>query len=204
MNAQIAALPWNTLLTLAAGYAGYYTANIGVRTHHKAVDVTFGSLVFGFLGIFAYELCRQQRVNILIASIVAFVVAVILGGLWSKWGRGAMLRCLRGTRVSHNDDVPSAWVSLFTQTNLSTLQLSVKLTNGNWLKCNDLSAFEHSPNGPCTFGEGGDILMYVTHFQPAGSDAFEPNHEVDDAGWGEEITYIPREQIALVDIRRRR
>jgi len=40
-------LPWATLLTLASGYAAYYVANVGVRDHHKPVDVTFSTLVFG-------------------------------------------------------------------------------------------------------------------------------------------------------------
>lgn len=53
-------LPWATLLTLASGYAAYYVANVGVRDHHKPVDVTFSTLVFGFFSAFVYAICRRQ------------------------------------------------------------------------------------------------------------------------------------------------
>ena len=51
-------LPWVTILTLASGYAGYYVANVGIREHHKPIDVIFSTLVFGFISAFAYNVCR--------------------------------------------------------------------------------------------------------------------------------------------------
>lgn len=205
MNPALVNLPWTVLLTLASGYAGYFIAHVGVREHHKTVDVTFGTLVFGFMGAFSYELCvRVLETDIFSASLASFVTAVLVGAVWSRWLRGLMHICLRASGVTHSDDLPTAWVSLFRQTSLKTFQLSVKLQDGTWLKCDDLRKFEHSPNGPCVLGGAGDILMYVTHVKSPTDEEFEEIDGVQDVEWGEEITFIPRGQIARVDLRRRR
>jgi hypothetical protein len=88
-------LPWATLLTLASGYAGYYVANVGLRDHHKPIDVIFSALVFGFFSAFAYNICRViVDASILWSSVVAFLSATVLGGLWSRVGRGLLEWCL--------------------------------------------------------------------------------------------------------------
>jgi hypothetical protein len=69
--------------------------------------------------------------------------------------------------------------------------------------CDDLEKFASSPNGPCVFGAKGDILMYVTHKQSDIGVAFFPTTHPIDADWGHEITYIPADEIARVDLRRR-
>lgn len=205
MNPALVNLPWAVLLTLASGYAGYFIAHIGVREHHKTVDVTFGTLVFGFLGAFTYELCvRTLQSDVLTASLVGFFTSVLFGAAWSRWLRNLTQRCLRATGVTHSDDLPTAWASLFRQTSLKTFQLSVKLQDGTWLKCDDLRKFEHSPNGPCVLGGAGDILMYVTHVKSPTDEEFEEIDGVQDGEWGEEISFIPRDQIARVDLRRRK
>lgn len=194
-------LPWATLLTLASGYAGYYVAHLGVREHHKPIDVTFNTLVFGFLAAFVYAYCRRQSDDILAASAVAFVSAVFLGGCWSKWGRDAFEGLLRRAGVSFSDDLPSAWSALFRSKAVGR-QLSVKLRDGTWLRCEDVHVFAKQPNGPCVFGTKGDLLMYVTHWQGPGETEFAPCGSVIDSEWGAEITYLPADQIARIDYRR--
>ncbi|STF36571.1 Uncharacterised protein [Escherichia coli] len=39
-------LPWATLVTLTSGYIGYFIANVGLKDHHKPIEVTFSSLIF--------------------------------------------------------------------------------------------------------------------------------------------------------------
>src|SRR5690606_35701790 len=141
---------------LAAGYAGYFVAHVGVRDHHKTVDVTFGTIVFGFFASTVFELTEKWLdCGVIFSSLAGFLSSVMLGALWSRWLRGGVMSCLRHTRISHTDDLPSAWMALFRKTDLNTLQLSVKLKDGTWLKTDDLRKFSRSPNGPFTFGGAG-------------------------------------------------
>lgn len=208
IHPELLNLPWETLLTLACGYAGYYVANVGVREHHKAIDVTFSTILFGFFSAFLYaSLRRNDAVSILPASAVVFVFALLLGGLWSRFGRSMLKASLRKSDVTLSDDLPSAWFAIFEARNRrkripAATQLSIKLKDGSWLKCDNLDRFANYPNGPCVFGGKGDLLMYVTHFQRADADDFEECLDVDAAVWGAEITYIPAAEIARLDLRR--
>ncbi|MET4484128.1 hypothetical protein [Bradyrhizobium sp. F1.13.3] len=197
-------LPWASLLTLASGYAGYFVANVGIREHHKTIDVVFSSLVFGFFGAFAYN-ASQRLLGLTLswASLIAFIFALVLGGCWSLFGRNVFEKILRTLRISYADELPSAWMALFSKKRVAT-QLSVKLKDGTWLKCDDLSRFTSSPNGPCVLGAKGDVLMYITHVQSSVSEVFFARDSLADAYWGDEVTYIPADQIARIDFRRRR
>jgi hypothetical protein len=198
---ELLSLPWATLLTLASGYAGYFIANVGIRDHHKPVDLFFSTLVFGFVSAFAFYTCRIiYDVSLVWSSGAQFLFAMMVGSAWSLFGRACFEWILRKTNISHSDDLPSAWVALFA-TRLAARQLSVKLKDGSWLRCDNLSKFKSSPNGPCVLGAKGDILMYVTHTQSDIGVDFFPCADPIDAEWGHEITYIPADQIVRVDLR---
>lgn len=198
----MASLPWATLLTLASGYSGYFVANIGVRDHHKTIDVTFSTLVFGFFGTILYLLVQGLGGEIVLASLAAFLGASILGALWATVGRGALIWLLRATNISHNDDLATAFDALITETKTDATQLSVKVGDDLWLLCDDVSSFADAPNGPFVLGRNGDLLMYVTHAR-RGDEDYEPCGGLVDETWGTEITYIPADKISQIDIRRK-
>jgi hypothetical protein len=202
MKPELLNLPWATLLTIACGYAAYYIANVGIREHHKTIDVTFSTLVFGFFCAFLYTAIRRySAADILTASAATFLFAVLLGGVWSRFGRAVLKTCLRKSRTSYSDDLPSAWIALFEASTTAT-QLSVKLKDGSWIKCENLNTFTNFPNGPCVLGGKGDVLMYVTHFQGKDADAFEACEDTVNDHYGAEITYIPASEIVRLDYRR--
>jgi hypothetical protein len=202
MKPELVNLPWATLLTLACGYASYFIANVGVREHHKAIDVTFSTILFGFFSVFLYTFLRRDySIDILTASASAFLFAILLGGLWSRYGRAYLEAGLRKSGVSYSDDLPSAWIAMFGLGAKAT-QLTVKLKDGSWLKCDDLSRYAALPNGPCVLGGKGDLLMYVTHIQGAGAEDFESCSDTVAEQWGAEITYIPAGEIVRLDLRR--
>lgn len=195
-------LPWTTLLALACGYAGYFISHVGIRDHHKSIDVTFITLVYGFVSLFAYTATRLLCWdNVLFATLVAFVVGIAAGGLWRKHGRALLIRAMRWSGVSYSDSLPSAWLALFHEEAYAK-QLSVKLKDGSWLKSDNLAKFHDLPEGPCVFGGNGDLLLYATHFQPKDESSFKECPQVIHPTWGAEITYIPASEIARVDIRR--
>jgi hypothetical protein len=115
-------------------------------------------LVFGLIAASVYHALSQ---NVWIAFPLAFVSTIVLGIFWSMFGRDLLIRFLRLCRI-YSDVLPSAWFAVFTERTYAT-QLTVKLNDGSWLKCDDVHRFEKKLNGPCIFGVKGDLLMYVTH-----------------------------------------
>src|SRR3974390_1042861 len=127
LKPDLMTLPWATLLAIASGYAAYYVANVGIREHHKATDVVFSILVFGFVSAFAYNICRIVfGFSLVWSSGITFLFAMLVGAAWSLFGRHYFEKLLRGSRISHADDLPSAWVALFGE-RLEATQLSIKL-----------------------------------------------------------------------------
>jgi hypothetical protein len=195
-------LPWPTFLTIISGYVAYHIANIGRREHHKTGDIVVSTVVFGFFAAFAYNFCRIVfEISLVWSSVVTFALAILLGAGWATFGRRIFEGLLRKSNVTHSDDLPSAWIAL-ASTRRPATQLTVKLKDGSWLMCDNLKRFATSPNGPCVLGAKGDILMYVTHTQSEiGVSFFSAPDPLNDQ-WGHEITYIPADQIARVDLRR--
>jgi hypothetical protein len=198
---------WSTLLLAASGYVAYYVANVGIRDHHKAADITFSILVFAFVAAFAFYFSRWiVDLSLVVSSGITFLFAMIAGALWRAVGKPRFERLLRATRISHSDDLPSAWMALFGERRVAT-QLTVQMKDGTWLMCDDLSKFGSSPNGPCVLGAKGDILMYVTDKrtdkQSKRGLGFVPVVHPIDEQWGHDITYVPADQIVRVDLRRR-
>lgn len=204
---QLTELPWATVLTLAAGYCGYFIAHQGNRSHHQAADVTFGTLAFGFWGLMTFQmLLATERFNVgaVGASVGGFVASIALGAAWSSIGRRAADWALREIGATLSDDCPSAWAALGRDPDVNTNQISVKLINGDIYLSDDLRKFQGMPNGPCTIGGAGDVIMYVTHIQYANTDAFIEIDAGDVDEWGHEATYIPRDQIARLEVRQKR
>jgi hypothetical protein len=201
--AKLLELQWPTLLLLASGYAAYCVANVGVREHHKATDVAFSTLLFAFISASSYYACLWYfELSLVWSSAATFLFAILAGAFWSLFGRRYFEKLLRKSRVSHADDLPSAWMAIFGQ-KIPMTQLSVQIKDGSWLMCDDLAKFANSPNGPCVLGAKGDILMYVTDKQSDIGVAFFPTADPVDPDWGHEITYIPADQIIRVDLRRK-
>lgn len=195
-------ISWELLLTVSCGYAGYFVANVGARDHHKTVDITFSTLVYGFFGTAAYLCILALNSPMWFATICAFLGAMISAGIWAAKLRSLFTKALRKLGVSHTDDLPSALSSMFSDRTSHATQLSVRLANGVWLMCNDLARFKDAPNGPCVIGSGGDVLMYVTHHADPGGPYEEC--EPGPADWGLELTYIPASQVTRIDLRKKK
>jgi len=201
--AELVNLPWATLLALASGYAGYYVANAGLRAHHKSIDIAFSTIVFGFFGSLAFQYLVRADWGIMYSSLGSFAAAIFCGILWNKIGRSCLEKALRISKVSYSDELPSAWKALFASTDTCATQLTLKLTDGTWLHCNDLNEFRDHPNGPCTLGDAGDVLMYVTHrIDSDGREGFIESDDLIDEKFGTDVTYIPKDKIERMTIRR--
>lgn len=199
--------PWTTILTLAAGYAGYFIAHVGNREHHKAVDQAFRVIFYGFWGMFAYVSLRTYLgFGVLLASALSILAASLLGAAWRKWGKKRFTKALRGGRVSMSDDLPTAWAALAeVGEGVDVWQLKVSLEDGTMLFCENLSDFSDEPNGACVLGGGGDVLMHVTRVGKLDADGnrkWTTVKNVRDPNFGTAITYLPKDRVARIELRR--
>jgi len=156
-------LPWQSLVVLASGYAGYSLAYTGIRYHHKAVDVAFSSLVFGIFTLAGLRIASYLALSSALAAIVGIAATLLVALFWRRWGRDLLRHVLREYDFSWSDDDPSAWVSLSTQQDFKISQCGIRLDDGTWLLCDDATKFEKAPIAPFIFGPQGDIALYVTH-----------------------------------------
>ena len=202
MELGLMGLSWATLVTIASGYSGYYIANVGLRDHHKAIEITFASLVFGFFSTAAYLLTQMLGGGVILATVLAFLVGMSLGAAWSKFGRKLLTRLLREHRVSHSDEMPSALQNVFAETGTDMHRLSVQMTDGTWLVCERMDQFKDAPNGPAVIGRHGDVLLYVTHRRKPNGE-YEAIDDVDLPDWGQEATYVPAAHVRRIDMRRK-
>ena len=200
LNSSLIDLPWATLVTLASGYMGYFIASVGLKDHHKTIDITFATLAFSLLPALLYSLILYSF-NIYAATLAAVVSAVISGAFWRVLGRKWMYWLLRKLSISWSDGTSSAWQRMFDQRGYYVTEVYVHLKDGTILLAEAPGNFKGQPCGSFVMGNEKDILLYVTHEKAAGSvDWVEC--DVLHKSWGAMTTYIPADQIARVKIRR--
>jgi hypothetical protein len=193
-------LPWDVQLPLASGYAAYVLAYTGLRDRQKTVDIAFISLVFSLIATAVLYVATQNSVSAIKASVAAFVITVLCGVAWRKWGRPLVGWALRQFDVAWSNDDPSALATISGSTKFFVTTVAVHLDDGTWMSCEDASAFNESPFGPYILGPNGDIAFYVTDISPVQGDA-RPQTTVRNASYGDRITYLPASRIKAITIR---
>jgi hypothetical protein len=193
-------LPWQSLVVLASGYAGYFLAFAGIRQHHKAIDVAFASLVFGMVTLGGLTLGTYIALPNPLTAIIAVISTWLSALIWRKWGRSLLRSALYKFDFSWSDDDPSAWFSIATQQDFNISQCAVYLDDGTWLMCDDAAKFENAPIAPCIFGPDGDVALYVTHKELPNGSMFEMESVFDDE-YGPRLTYVPKKRISQVCFR---
>ncbi|EAO8388446.1 hypothetical protein C6J21_001393 [Salmonella enterica subsp. enterica serovar Thompson] len=205
IDASLIDLPWATLVTLASGYIGYFIANVGLKDHHKAIDITFATLVFSLLPTLAYALVLLTCTSLLatyISTVSAVVIAVATGAFWRKKGRKWMYLLLRKYNISWSDSTSSAWQQMFGMTDYVVTEVIVILKDGSELRSLLPGDFEAEPNGSFALGTNGDVIIYATHHRLSASKNWVEYPDVNDATLGALATWIPSGQIASLKLRR--
>jgi hypothetical protein len=202
MNPELLSLPWAVQVALASGYAAYILAYTGLREHHRALDTTFTALVFSLVATAVIAIMRDSFAPI-VTGASAFAASVAVGLVWRKWGRPALRWSIRKPDLSWSDDAPSALASLTSNNQYLVSQVAVLLDDGTWPRCDETGRFNDAPFGPCLFGPQGDVALYLTHEEPAGSSE-KVLSTVRDAYWGDRITYVPAGRIRQITIRHQR
>lgn len=197
MDEKLLSLPWQIQLALGSGYAAYMVAYVGIRDHHRGVDIAFRAIAFGLVATAFLALTPTLGLAFRLAGAVFITVAV--GLVWRRFGMGAAKWLLRQGNISWSDDTPSAWATIIAAHRPVT-QISVLLDDGTWLNCNAAGRFNDAPFGPCILGPNGDIGFYVTDEESADGTVIVNDH-VRDAIEGDRLTYVPAARIVRMSLR---
>lgn len=202
LDSSLLNLPWEALVTLSCGYIGYFISTVGINDSHKPTEVTFSTLIFGMFSAMVYHAFVWAGVDDWTATLPTVLYAVASGAYWRKYARAWMYRFLRKHDISWSDSSSSAWQSMFEQTDFPVTEVLVFLKDGSVLRSLLSADFEQLPNGPLTLGNNGDITLYVTHYRDNNSREWMKYDNVMDKQSGNLATWIPRDQIVRMDIRR--
>lgn len=93
---------------------------------------------------------------------------------------------------------------MFGNTQYRATEIFVYLKDGSGLLSRLPGDYEEWPNGPFTQGNHGDISLYVTHRKSINDDDWVEYEGVVHQSWGALATWVPADQIARVDIRRKK
>jgi len=206
MDASLLGLPWQIQFGLAAGYAAYALAYIGIRSHHQTIDVAFRTLVFSAIATFVLNLLLTGA-GPAFSTAIALASALIAGFVWRGVGRDAIRWVLAKTNYAMVDDDPTAFSRIYADTKHHVTQVGVTLDDDNELWCDDTSAFGNAPITPFSIGEDGSVALYATRQckrSPAGEIVEEEFTTVRDTDWGDRMTLIPAAQVKRVELRFKR
>jgi len=212
---ELLALPWQIQVVIVGGYFAYVIAYAGKRSAHKSVDTLAIILCFGGVALLAFRSidgllpAKLVKLQIDLAPFRWFVVAggAIFASLasavvWRRFLGERVQNILRKASKSEDDGLYYGWETLIQHPNLDYNQLNVSLKDGRVYESYPLSMFDKYPNGPCVLGGDGSIAMYVTHIEGPDKGRREVNNLTCETE-GARITYIPADQIAEVDFRRK-
>ena len=129
-------------------------------------------------------------------------VALLAAAGWRRWGQEASFRTLRAARVSMADGHRSALQSVVKRESIRVSQVQVRRRDGTWFLCDDVNKFADTATGPYWFGEDGSVALYVTQQKGPEDTGWEDVSDGRrDRGWGDLITIIPADEVAMIKIR---
>jgi hypothetical protein len=218
MNSEIWTLPFEVQLVLASGYAAYFLSYIGIREHHKTVEIVFIVFVYGLITKLSFGFFQtaiptlfdenshighifSRNISFVLSAILAFTLTVLTGYLWRKFGRKFVRSHLRKSDYSWSNDDPTSWRTITSSTDFWFTQVSVQMKDGTWLECRDTNQYKDHPHGPMTLGQNGDIALYVTDItQPNDTEAVAETNVID-TDWGSRLKYVPSGEIKSITFR---
>ncbi|SDF97661.1 hypothetical protein SAMN04488117_109125 [Celeribacter baekdonensis] len=206
---ELLELSWRTQVVLIGGYLSYIIAYSGRRESHTTTDVLGIILCFGGIGLISigslerlFELCSVDwlRSDYVLGSL-GVMMPTISAIVWRRTIAQKTKRLLSFLTQDKEDGLPSAWSTIIQKENLEYAQLVVTLKNGYSYESYPLGDFNNYPNGPCVFGSDGSVGMYITYITPLDQEGRQAESLIDADGI--RITYIPKDQIAEIDFRRK-
>ena len=200
-------LSWQTQIILVSGYLSYLIAYSGRRDAHKAIDTVLLILVFGSPALFVLGFSDGfEKISEIWAPYLAGTLSVLaslsVGAIWRRRARDFFSKGVGWISRNEDDGLPTAWQTVIQTEGLLYTQINVTLKNGRTLESYELGHFNTLPNGPCVLGGDGSIAIYATHITDDLGERREAKN-LEDEQYGARLTYIPADQIAEIDLRRK-
>ena len=196
---DIASLPEQLQVILVSGYLGYSIAYAGFRENERKDDVFYGILAFGIFGYLFYDFTRKSWASFLFPGIGALATSVLIAIFWRKYGRRWFNVALHRAAISNEDGIKTVWTRIIQDTTIAPRQIVVYLKDGTILECDDVQSFWDAPVPLYYTDSDGNIALYVTAKTLKDCEPKEVEHIRH--GWGDKVTYVPKDQIASVQIR---
>ena len=193
-------LPLETLVILAAGYAGYKIAYTGKMKSHTSIDAILITLTFGLVAKLVMVVGESHITDLSALTIAAFLGAITVASCWRKWGEGILYECLRTSGVSVSDSTVTAWDTIQASTTNRPNRLVIRKKDGSQIASDNLWQFKKLPHGPCLYREDGSVSLYVTAYRKSAEDDWQDNNPLDDV-YGATLTYVPASQTDEIEIR---
>jgi len=196
---DLVTLPEQLQVVFVSGYLGYSLAYAGYRDNERKEDLLYGVLSFGIFGFIFYDYFRKYFSSFLIPGLGALLVSILVAIFWRKYGKKLFCKALHRAAISNEDGIRTVWSRITQDTTIAPTQIVVHLKDGSKCECDDIDRF-HDASIPSLYTDSeGSIALYVTK-------KTLPNGEVIEysqirSGWGDRITYIPKDQISSVAIR---
>lgn len=191
-------LSFSLQLAIASGYLAYVISYAGIRQHHTTADTVLKSAAFGLP---AMAIMSRGYQHPFWTPAVSVAVALAIGVAWRLYGATAWQSVVRRSGVSWADDIPTAWLGITaTKTTSMLSQISVELTDGRVLLCEDTAKYIDAHEGPCLLGLNGDVGLYVdAEMRPDGT--WKEKNDTRHATFGDLMTYVPVAEIKRVEMR---
>lgn len=190
-----------TQAILASGYAAQMVAFRGLRRDQSAADILFLTLIFGLPALGILAVGEKYNWSLWASIPLGLLAACLVGAIWRKWVRLWFDNLLRGSGVTWSSDHKSAWTWLLDSDGKKVSEVVVELKDGTYLYFSgNPEADAKLARPPLHFGADGAIAMRVTRAQYPGEDEWTEIAGATNKA-GDNVTYLPPEEIARVDIR---
>lgn len=192
---ELLQLPIQIQATLVAGYLGYILLKRDYRKTEKMPDMWMLILLLGLPTALTVQLCDSEWAYLAVLSgpLIAF--------LWLKFVEARWTSFLYKNKVSHTLSSGDVWKTLSAHKGIEATQINLINKDGKSYLCSDTGRFYGDVFAPFIIDDDG-IAFYVTHTKGK-----------EDANWvemtdvkltsefGSKVTYFPRADVHLLDIR---
>lgn len=192
---ELLQLPLQVQATLVAGYLGYVLLRRDYRKNEKLVDVWMLILVLGLPTALALQLWDSPCAYYFIPS------GILIAFIWLKCCEDKWRDFLYGKKVSNSLNIGDVWKTLSTHKGIEATQISLIDRDEKVYLCDNPSKFEGEPFAPFIMDDDS-IAFYVTHTKGKEDPDWKEIHDVKmSPEFGSALTYFPRTDIKLLDIR---
>ncbi|WP_201567578.1 hypothetical protein [Psychrobacter immobilis] len=191
---ELLQLPLQVQATLVAGYLGYILLRRDYRKTEKLVDVWMLILVLGLPTALAVQLWDSAYAYFSIPS------GILIAYWWLTRGEKKWRDYLYKKKVSSTLNLGNVWKTLSSHKGVAATQIKLYHKDGTCYASQNTSEFLDEPFAPFTMDEDG-IAFYVTHIAKAGENWEEEDDVKLADDLGSMVTYFPREDIKLLEMR---